>query len=154
MDTPKTNVTQSEVAQTIPQQKQNVGYIDKQKQMPKQIAQPLPKDLIKPQIQGENKPVVRLPYEGISHILNPVPINVTLRGQFPSFDDDKEDIDLPDMTLSDVMKQRNKLPLLGQILDSNIFRLHIPKQVELDKFLQILKKKVIHDYFHQYLSKN
>ena len=87
---------------------------------------------MKPQIPGENRPVARLPYEGISHILHPVPINMTLRGQFPSFDDDKENIDLPDMTLSDDMKQRNKLPLISQILDSNIFRHHIPKQVELD----------------------
>ena len=145
-DTPNTIVNEPEVAQTIHQQKQNAGYVDKQKQMPKQIAQPLSQTLMKPQIPGEIKPIARLPYEGISHILNPVPINVTLRGQLPSFDDDKEDIDLPDITLSDDMKQRNSFLLIGQILDSNIFRHHIPKQVELDKFLQILKKKVIHDY--------
>ena len=90
---------------------------------------------MKPQFTGENKPVARLPYEGISHILNPVLTNVTLRDQLPSFDDDKEDIDLPDMTLSHDMKQRNNLPLIGQILEYNIFRHHIPKQVELDKFL-------------------
>ena len=144
MDTPKTIV--NELAKTIPQQKQNAGYIDKHQQMHKQIAEPLPQFLMKPQNPGETKPVARLPYEGISHILNPVPINVMLRGQLPSFDDDKEDIDLPDMTLSDDMKQRIRFPLIGQILDSNIFRHHIPKQVELDKFLQILKKKVIRDY--------
>ena len=34
MDTPKTIVNEPEVAQTIPQQKQNAGYIDIQKQMP------------------------------------------------------------------------------------------------------------------------
>ena len=71
---------------------------------------------------------------------------MTLRGQLPSLDHDKEDIDLLEMTLSDDMKQRNSFPLLHQILDSNIFRHHIPKQAELDKFLQILKKRVIHDY--------
>ena len=109
---------------------------------------------MKPQIPGENKPIARLPYEGISHILNPVPINVTLRGQLPSFDDDKEDIDLPDMTLSDDMKQRNNLPLIGQVLESNIFRHHIPKQVELDKFLQILKKRSSMITLYQYLSNN
>ena len=86
--------------------------------MPKQTAQPLPQTLMKPQSPGENKPAARLPYKGISHILNPVNINVTLRGHFPSFDDDKEDIGLPDMTLSDDMKQRNSFPLIGQILDS------------------------------------
>ena len=51
------------------------------------------------------------------------------------------------MTLSDDIKQRNNFPIIGQIFDSNIFRHHIPKQVELDKFLQILKGKVIHDYY-------
>ena len=146
MDRPKTTVNEPEVAQTIPQQKQNAGFIDKHKQIPKQIPQPLPQNLMKPLIPGENKPIARLPYEGIFHILNPVPINVTLRGQLPSFDEDKEDIDLPDMTFSDDMKQRNNFPLIGQILNSNIFRHHIPKEVELDKFLQMLKKKVIHDY--------
>ena len=80
MDTPKTIVNEPEVAQTIPQQKQNAGYIDKQQQIPKQIAQPLPQTLMKPHIPSENKPAARLTYEGISHILNPVPINVTLRG--------------------------------------------------------------------------
>ena len=145
MDTPKTIVNEPEVAQTIPQQKQNAGYIDRQQQMPKQIPQTLPQILMKPQIPGENKPVAKLPYEGISHILNPVPKYVTLRGQLPSFDDDKEDIDLPGMTLNDDMKQGNNLPLICQILYSNIFRHHILKQVEWDKFLQILKRNVIHD---------
>ena len=51
--------------------------------MPKQIPQPLPQFLMMPQIPGENKPVARLPYQGISYILNPVPINVTFRGQLP-----------------------------------------------------------------------
>ena len=76
----------------------------------------------------------------------PVPINGMLRGQLPSFDGDTEDIDLPDMTISDDMKQRNSFPLIGQILNSNLFMHCIPKQVELDKFLQICKKKVIHDF--------
>ena len=39
-DKPNTIVNEPEVAQTIPQQKQNAGYVDRQKQMPKQIAQP------------------------------------------------------------------------------------------------------------------
>ena len=78
--------------------------------MPKQIAQPLPQTLMEPHIPGENDPVARLPYEGISHILNPVPINATLRGQLPSFDDDKEDIDLPDMTLISVKELRAEYP--------------------------------------------
>ena len=66
---------------------------------------------------GINQYLSELPYEGISHILNPVPINVTLWGQLPSFDDDKDDIHLPDMTLSDDMKKRNSFPLIGHIVD-------------------------------------
>ena len=31
-------------------------------------------------------------------------------------------------------------------MDQNVLRAHIPKQVEIDKFLDVLKKKVIHDY--------
>ena len=148
MNTPKTIANEPEVAQTIPQPKQNPGYTDRQKLMPEQIAWPLSPILMKPQNSGENKPVARLPYEGISHILNPVPINVILRGQLSSFNDDKEDIDLLGMTLSEL---RNSFPLIGQILDSNIFRHHIPKQVELDKFSRERSSMIT---LHQYLSKN
>ena len=35
---------------------------------------------------------------------------------------------------------------LRKIPEDTIFRRHIPKQVELDKFIDALKEKVIHDY--------
>ena len=78
----KTMVNEPEVAQIIPQpqQKLNAWFIDKQKQIPKQIPpQPLPPSPIKPQPPGQNKPVPRVPNEDTFHILNLVPINVTLK---------------------------------------------------------------------------
>ena len=35
---------------------------------------------------------------------------------------------------------------LNKIPEETVFRIHIPKQVELDKFIDALKEKVIHDY--------
>ena len=93
-------------------------------------------------ISGTESALHRLLYEDVSHILNPVPMNVTLRCQLPSNGD--RGYWLLDMTLSDDIK-RNDLPLLGQIPESSIFR-YISKQVELDNFLKILQRKVIHDY--------
>ena len=63
------------------------------------------------------------------------------------FDKGKEINDhLPDMTINDDIKDTKKRPLLDHIIDHNVLRAHIPKQAEIDKFLDVLKKKVIHDY--------
>ena len=109
---------------------------------------------MKPQVPGQNRPITRLPYKGISHILNPVHINVTLVCQLPSFDDDEGDIDLPDMTFSDDFKQRNSFPLFSQILNSNMFRHHIPKQLEFDKSCKFSRKRSSIITLYQYLSNN
>ena len=50
------------------------------------------------------------------------------------------------MTINDDLKDTKKRPLLDHIIDHNVLRAHIPKQVEINKFLDVLKKKVIHDY--------
>ena len=50
------------------------------------------------------------------------------------------------MTINDDLKDTKKRPLLDHIIDHNVLKAHIPKQVEIDKFLDALKKKVIHDY--------
>ena len=47
-------------------------------------------------------------------------------------------------TKEELEKENSKL--MNHISDKNIFRKHIPKQVELDKFIKALKEKVIHDY--------
>ena len=105
---------------------------------------------LEPTYQSANKPPLQAgksAFEGLSKFLNPMPIDVTFRGELPVFDKSKEINDhLPNMTINDDLKDTKKRPLLDHIIDHNVLRVHIPKQVEIDKFLDVLKKKVIHDY--------
>ena len=79
----------------------------------------------------------------MSQFLNPLPIDVSFRGELPAFDKDNDDtIDLPALSIEAEFKDANSEPLLKYILEKN----HIPKLVGIDKFLDVLKKKVIHDY--------
>ena len=84
-------------------------------------------------------------YEGL---LNPQPIEIGLRGRLPSYDVDKAiqkypfSMDIP--SIEELNEKKRKL--FNKIPEDTIFRKHIPKQVELDKFIDALKEKVIHDY--------
>ena len=84
-------------------------------------------------------------YEGL---LNPQPIEIELRGRLPSYDVDKAiqkypfSMDIP--SIEELNEKKGKL--FNKIPEDTIFRKHIPKQVELDKFIDALKEKVIHDY--------
>ena len=110
----------------------------------------LPRVPLEPTYQSANKPPLQAgksAFEGLSKFLNPMPIDVTFRGELPVFDKGKEINDhLPNMTINDDLNDTKKRPLLDHIIDHNVLRAHIPKQVEIDKFLDVLKKKVIHDY--------
>ena len=110
----------------------------------------LPGVPLEPTYQSANKPPLQAgksAFEGLSKFLNPMSIDVTFRGKLPVFDKGKEINDhLPNMTINDDLKDTKKRPLLDHIIDHNVLRAHIPKQVEIDKFLDVLKKKVIHDY--------
>ena len=84
-------------------------------------------------------------YEGL---LNPQPIEIELRGRLPSYDVDKAIQKYPfskDIPSIEELKEK-KRKLFKKIPEDTIFRKHIPKQVELDKFIDALKEKVIHDY--------
>ena len=84
-------------------------------------------------------------YEGL---LNPQPIENELRGRLPSYDVDKAiqkypfSMDIP--SIEELNEKKRKL--FNKIPEDTIFRKHIPKQIELDKFIDALKEKVIHDY--------
>ena len=110
----------------------------------------LPGVPLEPTYQSTNKPPLeagKSAFECLSKFLNPMPIDVTFRGELPVFDKGKEINDhLPDMTINDELKDIKRRPLLDHITDHNVLRAHISKQVEIDKFLDVLKKKVIHDY--------
>ena len=107
-----------------------------------------PNPILEPSInrQAEHRQVRQLPeYE---NLLNPVPLNIELRGRLPSCNVDNVvanyqfGMELPSIE----SLEREKQKLLHKIPDSTIFSKHIPKQVELNRFLERLKQKVIHDY--------
>ena len=76
-------------------------------------------------------------YEGLLH---PQPIKIELRGRLPSYDVDKAiqkypfSMDIP--SIEELNEKKKKL--FNKIPDDTIFRKHIPKQVELDKFIDAL----------------
>ena len=83
-------------------------------------------------------------YEGL---LNPQPIEIELRSRLPSYDVDKAIKKYPfSMDIPSIEElNRKKRKLFNKIPEDTIFRRHIPKQVKLDKFIDALKEKVIHD---------
>ena len=84
-------------------------------------------------------------YEGM---LKPQPIEIELRGRLPSYEVDKAIEKYPftmDIPSIEELKEKKK-KLFHRIPENTIFRNHIPKHVELDKFIDALKGKVIHDY--------
>ena len=110
----------------------------------------LPGVPLEPTYQSANKPPLQAgksAFEGLSKFLNPMPIGVTFRSELPVFDKVKEINDhLPNMTINDGLKDTKKRPLLDQIIHQNVLTAHIPTQVKIDKYLDVLKKKVKHDY--------
>ena len=94
-----------------------------------------------PNVMGKQLPK----YEGL---LTPQPIEIELRGRLPSYDVDKAIEKYPftmDIPSIEELKEK-KRKLFRKIPEDTVFRKHIPKQVELDKFIDALKEKVIHDY--------
>ena len=94
-----------------------------------------------PQVMSKQLPK----YEGM---LKPQPIEIELRGRLPSYEVDKAIEKYPftmDIPSIEELKEK-KRKLFHKIPENTIFRKHIPKQVELDKFIDALKEKVIHDY--------
>ena len=84
-------------------------------------------------------------YEGL---LTPQPIEIELRGRLPSYDVEKAIEKYPftmDIPSIEELKEK-KRRLFKKIPEDSVFTKHIPKQVELDKFIDALKEKVIHDY--------
>ena len=84
-------------------------------------------------------------YEGM---LKPQPIEIELRGRLPSYDIDKAIEKYPftmDIPSIEELKEK-KRKLFHKIPEETIFRKYIPKHVKLDKFIDALKEKVIHDY--------
>ena len=81
-------------------------------------------------------------------LLKPQPIEIELRGRLPSYDVNKTIEKYPftmDIPSIEELKEK-KRKLFHKIPEDTVFRRHIPKQVQLDKFIDALKQKVILDY--------
>ena len=81
-------------------------------------------------------------------ILAPVNIDITLKGQLPPFDVEKgiEAIHTTAEKLPDLESLFKKdKPLFKPGTEISLFMKHIPKQQELDKFVDYLRKRVIHN---------
>lgn len=107
---------------------------------PRQIPNPLTEPSSFPKVMAKQVPK----YEGI---LRPQPIEIELRGKLPSYDVAKAiekypfSMDIP--AIEEINQQKKKL---FQKIPENAILGDIPRQLKLDKFIDALKEKVIHDY--------
>ena len=82
-------------------------------------------------------------------LINPRPLDIRLLRTLPGYDeDDKDDKNQPEVSIRqpDKTMYRKSKKLFDEIQDEMIFRKHLPRQLEINKFLESLKRKVIHDY--------
>ena len=75
-------------------------------------------------------------------------MHIRLFGTLSGFDNDIDDKHQPEVFISqpDKTMYRKSRELFDEIQDEMIFRKHLPRQLEINKFLESLKRKVIHDY--------
>ena len=101
-----------------------------------------------------NEPITMKPVKKATSVINydqiltPVNIDVTLKGQLPPFDMEKsfEAIQTSVEQYPDLESLfREDKPLFKPGTEISLFMKHIPKQKELDKFVNYLKQRVIHD---------
>ena len=86
-----------------------------------------------------------IPYWGL---INPRPLDIRLLGTLPGYDNHIDDEKKPEVSIGqpDKTMYRKFRKLFDEIQDEMIFRKHLPRQLEINKFLESLKRKVIHDY--------
>ena len=101
-----------------------------------------------------NEPIPMKPVKKATSVINydqiltPVNIDVTLKGQLPPFDMEKsfDAIKTSVEQYPDLESLfREDKPLFKPGTEISLFMKHIPKQKELDKFVNYLKQRVIHD---------
>ena len=91
----------------------------------------------------KSNPIDKYRYD---RVVNPLPIDVRLQGRLPAYDVETELMSNKPIDTIQEFKKMKSQKLLEKIKDNSIIRRHVPKQVELDKFIESLKHKVIHDY--------
>ena len=86
-----------------------------------------------------------IPYQGL---IIPRPLDIRLPGTLPGYDNDIDDENQPEVSIRqpDKTMYRKSRKLFDDIQEEMIFRKHLPRQLEINKFLESLKRKAIHDY--------
>ena len=98
-----------------------------------------------PNIMDPNfRPNINPQPQAVIDISKKHPIDVRFQGYLPQFNNNSK----PSIEIRPPDKQmyNDKQKLLENIKDENIFRKHLPKQAELDKYMEKLKKKIINNY--------
>ena len=109
--------------------------------LPQVLPMPRPMPLPATLPKVHDQPV---PYQGL---INPKPLDIRLLGTLPSYDNDIGDEKQPEVSIRQPYKTmyRKSKKLFDEIQDEKIFRKHLPRQLEINKFFEFLKRKVIHD---------
>ena len=86
-----------------------------------------------------------VPFQGL---VNLRPLDIRLLGTLPGYDNDTDDMKQSEVTIRqpDKTMYRTSRKLFDEIQDEVIFRKHLPRQQEINKFLESLQRKMIHDY--------
>ena len=86
-----------------------------------------------------------IPYQGL---INSRSLDIRLLGTLPGYDNDIDDKNKPEVSIRQPGKTmyRKSRKLFDEMQHEMIFRKHLPRQLEINKFLESLKRKVIHDY--------
>ena len=113
--------------------------------------QPLPQALPMPRPMPLPDKIPKVPDQPIpfQHLINPRPLDIRLLGTLPGYDEGgKDDKNQPKVSIRqpDKTMYRKSKKLFDEIQDEMIFRKHLPRQLEINKFLESLKRKVIHGY--------
>ena len=98
-----------------------------------------------PNIMDPNfRPNINPQPQAVINIFKKHPIDVRFQGYLPQFNNNSKPS--TEIRLPDKQKYNDKQNLLENIKDENIFQKHLPKQAELDKYMEKLKKKIINNY--------
>ena len=113
-----------------------------EQQLPQVLPMPRPMPLSDTLPKVPDQPVL---FQGI---VNPRPLDIRLLGTLPGYDNDIDNAKQSEVTIRQLhkTKYRKCKKLFDEIQDEMIFRKNLPRQPEINKFLETFKRKVIHDY--------
>ena len=105
--------------------------------LPQILPMPRPMPLPDEPPKGPDQPI---PFQGL---INPRPLDIRLLGTLPGYDDSKDDKNQPVVSIRQPEKTmyRKSKKLFDEIQDEMIFRKHLPRWLEINRFLESLKRR-------------